>query len=481
MEGSTIDAQKLLYDIGASTVRILLSLVRAIILIPVITKLLGVNSYGIWAATLAVVNIAVSIGSLHMKGSLIRYSSSDDETRQVFADVLLLSTLSGSLFGIAILILSDATNLWDALRGPGLGLAAALVIFTTIISRVVLNYPRAKSNVKLYELFKTIHLFGETAVIVGVIYVTKSIVAGFVAMGIGTFLISGFILVRYVKLSDLRPDISNFRKYFRYSLPMVPKSMSTILLTNIDKYLVLLFLTATDAGIYAVTYSLALLLNTFTSVLNPTLYPTVTSAWDKGEQESLRKLYDSIFHWYSLVAIPAVVGLAVLAHPLLRLISTPLVAREGAHLVPLIALGFFLRGYDNPVAYIINAAEENTVLAKILLLGAAINVVLNLVLIPRLELMGAVIATIVAQSGIAVSIIYYGKKKIDFRIPAGTILRTVLISAVMGGTLLAIPISLNWYIKLVVYPVLGIILFAGGATLLGLVSINDIKQGQELL
>lgn len=475
MANGQINVRKIISDSGFSSIRILLSLVRTIILIPVITNLLGVDSYGIWVAALAIISISVSVGSLHMKGSLIRYSSRGN-TEQVFADVFWLTFLSGLVVSVGVAALSITTRLFDVLQRPKIGLAASVAIFTSILSRVALNYPRAQNRVKAYELLKTFHLLAETAVIVGVIYITESIVAGITALGLVTLLVTLLVLARYVNPFSFRPEISNFGRYLRYSIPMIPKSLSTSLLSNIDKYLVLLLLNPQAAGIYAVAFSLARLLDSFTSILNPTLYPAVTSAWDDGEQESLRKLYSAIFRWYSLVGIPAVVGLAVLSQPLLRLVSTVEVSNQGAYLVPLITFGFLFRGYDNPVAYIINAAEENQVLAKILLIATGANVVLNILLIPQLGLLGAVIATLVAQIFIAVAIIRFGRRQIPFPIPADKIVRTAIASILMGAALFWIPVSISWYYKLILYPVLGTMVFAVTALLVGAVSRDEIKR-----
>jgi O-antigen/teichoic acid export membrane protein len=481
MTDDGIDVSAVLSDVGTSSIRIFLSMVRGFVLIPVITKILGVDSYGIWAAAIGVIAISASVGGLHLKGSLIRYATPDSDSLKVFADTLLLSTTSGVILAGIVLVVGQLAEWSGPINQPVLGGAVAFVVLVTIISRVIINFPRAKNSVKAYEFFKALQLTLELVFVILIVYLTRSIVGAIYSIGVAALVVSGLVIVLFVDVTSLRPDLTDARKYLTYSLPMVPKSMSTSLLTNIDKYLILVLLTATEAGIYAVAYGVASLVANLTSVLNPTLYPKVTTAWDEGNMVSIRNLYDTILYWYTVLAVPMVFGIGILADPILRAISTSSVATRGTYLVPLIAVGFLMRGFDNPLSYILNSAEKNTILAKILLVAAATNLALNIVLITTLGLQGAVIATLTSQAFITISITYFARKEISFRLPGSTFIRALVASGLMATILIALPVTLGWRVQLVIYPILGGSIYVVFAYLLGLVSLSQISRASSLL
>jgi O-antigen/teichoic acid export membrane protein len=262
---------------------------------------------------------------------------------------------------------------------------------------------------------------------------------------------------------------------------MVPKDLGGRFLTNADKYIILYFLSPTAVSIYAVSYAAANVVQTFAQMLGPTLYPTVTSEWDDGNITGIRRLYTTIFEWYTFVGMPATVGISILAFPVLRLLSTPVIAREGQMVVALLALGFFIYGYNLPLTFIINAAEKNEELSKITVVAAVANVFLNIILLPLIGIFGAVIATIVAQSATTVYVYYHTRSMIGFEFPLITFGKAAFATGAMAVVLILIPFTLSWQLKLIAFPVLGVLTYLGVFILVGGFSREEIREAIQFV
>jgi stage V sporulation protein B len=73
--------------------------------------------------------------------------------------------------------------------------------------------------------------------------------------------------------------------------------------------------------------------------------------------------------------------------------------------------------------------------------AALLNAALNVVLIPRIGITGAVLATVFAQVFMFVAVFYVVKQLINIKIPYVDITKVVVASAVMAAVLLFQPFS----------------------------------------
>ena len=452
--------RKVFSDSGVSGVRITLQLLRGILIIPIITNLLGADSYGVWTTVLAFVGLLVSTGAIHLHGSLIRFGANDDDG-QAYSDTLFFVVVLATVISTILVLLGHAIDLeflfddWE-FDQTGLVVGSALLIFSNMLMRININFPRSRGRVKLYELLTIFQTAVETIALILIFFLGGSVVSGIfglAAVGLGINLL--FVITIFAKFSPPRPRITNFEKYVRYGVPMVPNSLSKRIITNADKYLILYFISPTAVGIYAVAHSICSSLTNFSTVLRPTLYPSVSKAWDEGETEEIQNLYSLVFRYYSILAIPAFFGISYLAYEAVRLLSTPEIAEQGSILVPILAFAYLLRGFDKSLVYILTSAKKTTLTAKATMISAVANVVLNVVLITRYGILGAAVATAISHAIVFGLIYTYSTRELTIPIPIFTFLRAILAAIVMTAVLMLIPLDLTPGMSLLFYPPLG--------------------------
>lgn len=460
-------------DSAFTAVTSIVSILRGLAVIPLITNLLGASTYGIWVTLIAALTFLTSTTGIHLHGALIRYGSQDFDKNQAYSDTLFL-TIAISTASALVLIGSSFVVDLSAVFDSGIGNYQDLVIIFSLllVMRMILsiniNFPRSKGHSRYYDLIRIAQHLLETFALVTIFLLGGGLIAGLGGLALSAFLLNfslfGFILYRY---HIPHPNSSGLFEYVRFGVPMIPKEVSSSILQDIDKYLLLFFVGSGAVGVYSVAQKICRPIVNLTSIFNPTLYPTVTRAWRENDEETIKEIYTSIFRYYTLLGVPAVFGLLLVADPMMVLVSNTDIASEGVFLVPVFIAGYFLRGYGNPLRYILTSVERTDLIGGIVTAGVLLNIVLNVILIPEFGMLGAAFATLAAQILLCYLTFYFANNSIPFSIPRSTVVRSCCAALVMFVSLWSLPVSLGTWGTLIAYPPLGVLVYFITIFLLG--------------
>ncbi|WP_167373121.1 lipopolysaccharide biosynthesis protein [Halorubrum ezzemoulense] len=456
--------------------------VKGIIMIPIITNLLGADSYGIWSTLLAFVVLFSTTGSVHLDGALIRFSTNQNK-EQTYSDILIITLILASSISSLVFILGivfEPNTLFNGSNNINsnfeLTIVTALLIFSEIIYRVNVNFPRALGEVKLYELIRSGRAILEI-IFVSIIFIYgRNIILGLLSI-ISILIFIDVLIIIYALLKyDLPPpELRNFSKYIRYGVPMVPNAISNELIKSADKYMILYLISPTAVGIYSVAYSICSSLTKFSTILNPTLYPTVSKEWDDGNIIELKRLYKTVFRYYIIISVPAFFGLTILSQEVITVFSTGEIAQRANTIVPILAFGFLIRGLDNPLEYILTSSKKTGHIAKATGLSAISNLLLNFVFIKIFGILGAAFASTLSHI-IAFYLIYkYSHRQFKFDIPVETVFQSIFSGSIMVIGLYLIPFEFSPIISTVILPPVGAIIYFVFLYIIGGVNRQDIN------
>lgn len=134
-------------------------------------------------------------------------------------------------------------------------------------------------------------------------------------------------------------------------------------------------------------YSVFNLIPAITAALGVSAIPAVSRAWARGNPGELARTTTSILRLTMLVALPAGLGISVLAHPILTFLYPARVMEVSivAPILRVMGLCAVLVAAATPINSILQAIGQEKLPLYILLLGAAIKLVTNFTLIPRPE------------------------------------------------------------------------------------------------
>jgi O-antigen/teichoic acid export membrane protein len=199
------------------------------------------------------------------------------------------------------------------------------------------------------------------------------------------------------KLEALLPPadrVYDVRGWLSYSLPLAVIACCELTFQNIDIVIVAEFLTPHEAGIYyaaAKTMALIMFVHYAVGSAIANRFAAVDARDDRAALESLVRDAVTWTFWPSLLA-----GVAILAFgkPLLLLFGPQFEA--GYPVMAVIVVGFLFRSAMGPVELLLNMLGQQRWCATVLVACAALDVALNLVMVPRFGMLGAATASSIA-------------------------------------------------------------------------------------
>lgn len=297
---------------------------------------------------------------------------------------------------------------------------------------------------------------------------------GGVTLGIFlTLLFSGGIW-RYLSVKWREVDYTILRKILKYGLPL---SLSFVLLDVIftSDRLLLSFLSGySDAGQYAVAYNVPhQIIMMLTSSLNLAAYPVVIRALEQEGQAQAEEKLKQYFLLLMGVAVPAIFGLIGISKAFIPLLIGPEFVDASLQLLPWI--GFAVLEHCLYMFYVSLAfqlGQRTGDAVKVVALAAGINLILNILLIPKFGMMGAISGSILSYMICLTYGYFLGRKGFGLIIPWLELGKVLLSAAVMLLVMEQVP-DVGGVLSVAIRIVTGIVVYA---TVVLLLNIGDIRQ-----
>jgi O-antigen/teichoic acid export membrane protein len=193
--------------------------------------------------------------------------------------------------------------------------------------------------------------------------------------------------------------------YFVLAFPFFLLGFSGMLQSRIDLYCVNYFLSRSEVGQYQVFVNFLIYVQTASYFV---LNPFVKSIYRLG-YSTILKMSLRLFTLGILMAIPALVAVHLILSQLYHFtLPWYFLLGGGLFVVPVF---FYL-----PIIYTLYKANLQMVVVKINLLGIAINLLLSLLLLPRVGMFGAVLAIALAQWSMFAAYLVHGRVVRDDRV-----------------------------------------------------------------
>ena len=183
--------------------------------------------------------------------------------------------------------------------------------------------------------------------------------------------------------------------------------------------------------------------------------------------------------YYLLLTVPAAVGMSVLSKPLLYIITTPEIALGGYMVTPFVCLGAIFMGMYGITNNILILEKNTMILGKLWIVVAISNIVLNIILVPYLNILGAAIATLICYI-LAFSVTAIASKR-TMRLPFNIkeLSKIITASAIMG--LIVYIMNPNGIINVLISIAVGVIVYFAIIFILKGITRKEIAIFKDLL
>ncbi len=194
-----------------------------------------------------------------------------------------------------------------------------------------------------------------------------------------------------------------FTAWILAALPLLVMTGSDLTLQSADVLIVSHYMTPTDVAIYfAAAKTMALIMFVHYAV-GSAVANRFAALHARGDKEALRAFVRDAVHWTFWPSLAAAILLLALGLPLLWLFGPQFV--EGYPVMLILVVGFLFRSSMGPAEFLLNMLGEHKVCAAVLVSTAALNIALNLVLVPAFGILGAATAT--SASLVTAALLHY--------------------------------------------------------------------------
>jgi O-antigen/teichoic acid export membrane protein len=417
------------FVLGARTVSRLASLV----VIVVLANALGDTGYGRYATLIAYLALVSVIADL---GFNPLYTREAARSRQELGHYL------GTLLVVKIALAVAASVILAIALGFGAGLGVLIVpgaalLIATAYANLLRNTFYAVGRVE----FDAVAIIAEIAIQGGLIVfgaMRHADVSFFVWAYAASFLFTimySLVVIRIVHLGRVRLalDLSLVRRWFPLALPFAFTFFLTNLYFRADVPILQQFRSFAEVGWYTFAYKPFEALQFVPLAIQAVVYPLL-GVYFVSDVSRLKLAYSRFFKVLVLLGWPLTVGTFVLVHPIGRLFR--LFPQSEASLRILAFAIVFL--FANSAFYaMLNATNRQHMNAWATGLAAAINIVLNLILIPFYGYLAASATTVVTEASLCVFGWWFVQRhRPELRLPVvGVSWRILLAGAVMGVAL----------------------------------------------
>lgn len=395
---------KLIKNMMYNTVYQVLILILPLITAPYVSRTLGTTGVGIYSSTAAWLGYFVLAGGLGITlygNREIAYHQKDKESRsRVFYELLSLKFITVALALIAYLVFVFLQNKWQPyflLQGITL-IAVAFDVSWFFMGLENFKVIVVRNTIIRLLLTVAIFVFVKTPndLWLYILLLALSTLIG--NMTVWPFLRREIIKIPFRSL--------NIFQHLRPVTMLLLPQVSITIYTSLNKNLLQIFSGLDSVAYFTQTYMIIILGATLVSSFNSAFLPHLSGLFSSGESDKVKPLILKSIDLGNCISILCVSGIIGVS-------QTFAVFYFGKNFAPvgsLLGVGastiFFLALTNALSTQYLLAAKKMHEYMMSTIVGLIVNIVFNLTLIPILGTMGAIIATILTEVGVASYILW---------------------------------------------------------------------------
>lgn len=300
---------------------------------------------------------------------------------------------------------------------------------------ILMNMLRAQERSRWYTALELMNKYGTVAFTLGLVLLLGIGVVGLLwgqILALAILLIPLYWLsMRGVSLRHTQLSAPTMTTILRYVSPLLMGNIAIWGLRLADRYIIEGFRGAAEVGLYSVSYNIAsgsidLIVALFMLVPGPILM----RLWEESGRKSAEDALTEITRLFFVLAIPAVVGLWVMAAPVTRLLADA-AYYDGYRAMGLVALSSFAFGLAQFGSFGLNIANRTLVIARNEALAAVCCLAADFILIPRWGFMGAAVSACGAYILLAALMAYHSRQWLSWHWPWRTLVHSLIAAGAM--------------------------------------------------
>lgn len=376
-----------------------LSRIVAFIMLPIYTRHLSPFDYGVLEIVDTTTSMIGLVAGLGVVGAMSRFyfDYQDEEGRKRVVGTTF--ALTAAAVGIVLCVLLPLSSRLADLLFDRKSLAPIFnVALTGLGVGLFVDVAQSYLRIRQQSIWYVVVSLGNLLVGVGlniyfIVFRGTGVIGIFYASLLAKLVVTLPLAIYILKQVGLHLDRALAARMYRYSLPLIPSDLANTVIGYSDRFFINHFLSTAAAGIYGLAQKLGTVAHLL--ITTPFLMTYLPRRFEIAKGESAPKTFASVFDYHMLVLVVFSLGLALFAHEILVVMTTP-AYYAAADLIPVIAFSMVVLGMKYHFQFGILYCNRTTYQMYINLISATLHVSLNALLIRTLGVWGALLAFCVA-------------------------------------------------------------------------------------
>lgn len=416
------------------------------LLLPLYTAYLATSEYGIVDLIQTYVTLLVPIITLELEMSIFRWlidsRGKDKETKKLISNDFYILFLSLCFFSILFLIVTSFVHI-------PFRFIILIDIIVCVLSGNFLQISRGLGKITDFSI--SCILTGLTTVITNIILIVfchmqaeGMIISMALANGVCSLYL--FLRLKLYKMIDLKQvDHKLLKGMYKYSIPLVPNGISWWIVNVSDRSIISIVLGASFNGLYAISNKFPTIISSLTGIFNLSWSESASLHINsKDRDEFFSDITNTIIRLFSTL------GVGMLAcMPFIFPIMINSKYLDAYLYIPPLVVGTIFNVAICLYSQIYLAKKMSKQVASTTILGAVINILINIVFIKYIGLFAASLSTMVSYMVMAIYRHFDLKKYVNIKIN-----KKLLVKIFLMFTL----ISISYYINNVYLNIVSLII-----------------------
>ena len=378
-----------------------------------VARIIKVENTGVYFFAIAFTTIFTVVADFGLAPVLTRESSRYPEQTERYFNTVFLAKI---IFGVGAYLL--VVVLANVLKYPSLTktliYVSGITMFLDNLLTSFYSIFRARKNLN----YESIGIIGSqfatlvigTAALLNHWPLVWLIIAYTIPSGLNLIYVSHFLKKVYQIMPRLLWDNYIFKIFIATALPFALAGIIGRLYSYSDSLLMSKMLSAKELGWWSVPYKITFAFQFIPLALSASVYP-VFSGLFLTDKPAIGPLFEKSWRYLFAIIFPVAFGLMAIADPVIKQVFgqefSPSIVPLRILLVSLV-FGFlaFITGA------LLNATNRQKTQTKLMGLVLLVNVILNLILLPKLKINGAAIAALVSNATLCLAGLYFARRQV---------------------------------------------------------------------
>ena len=353
------------------------------------TGVLTPADYGTADLIMQTANLLIPLVSLGITNGVFRFALDRREHRKSIFTIGFYTILLGSLILPLLLPLLSKSSDLQAFVG-----LIGIYTLASCLHSLCAQYIRAEGKTALFAIQGILN----TALVIGFnilfLLVFRLGILGYVMSVVVADGICAIFLVFREKLWKMwipKPDGQLWKSMLRYSIPLIPTTIFWWVTSVSDRYMVAYYLGNEANGLYAVACKIPTILTLLSTIfMEAWQFSAIEEA--TGDRQVHIQFYSQVWSAFMGAMVLASSVIIIFSRLEIRLLSSSRYYSAWQY-IPTLTLAMLFSAFASFMGSVYVVMEKSRLSLRTSIWGAASNIVMNLILIPRIGIQGAAIAT----------------------------------------------------------------------------------------